>query len=202
MSTLYAFLSSHPQLSIIQDKKSWVVHVDALILSADGGNLYDALIIAARAALWDLKIPRTKGTGYETAPNLMAEEEDGMDRDVDMAGFSALLKGHKRGKGNEIDFELDCYWDEGDPLQDRELFPVSVTLNLVCHRRAFENALRLKQTIQSPYLDANRQEEEATSSRLLVAVNGRGNICNMRQDGHGEIGFDALDGFLDVRQSS
>jgi exosome complex component RRP42 len=131
MSSLFAFLSSHPQLSIIQHKKSWLVHLDALVLSADGGNLYDALIVAARAALWDLKIPRTRGIGYNAAPVGPAEDDEAPERDVDMVGFSALLKGGKRGKGNEIDFELESYWDEGDPLQDRELLPVSVTLNLV-----------------------------------------------------------------------
>jgi exosome complex component RRP42 len=130
MSTLFAFLSSQPQLNIIQHKKAWLIHLDALVLSADGGNLYDALIIAARSALWDLKLPKTRGIGYNSAPNL-AEDEENQERDVDMVGFSALLKGGKRGKGNEIDFELESYWDEGEPLQDRELLPVSVTLNLV-----------------------------------------------------------------------
>jgi exosome complex RNA-binding protein Rrp42 (RNase PH superfamily) len=54
---------------------------------------------------------------------------------------------------------------------------------------------------EAPFLDANLQEEDATPARLLVGVNGRGNICGMRQEGHGEINLSLLGEFLDVRSN-
>ena len=128
LQTLFSSICRLQQLTIIQNKKAWLIHLDVIILSAEGGNLYDAVTTTARAALWDLKIPKTRGIGYNP-PSAIEEEE--IERDVEMIGFNALLKS-KKGKGSaDVDFELESYWDEGEPLEDRELLPVSITLNIV-----------------------------------------------------------------------
>lgn len=51
--------SLHPRnLGIIPHKKSWLLNLDIIVLS-DAGNAYDAnrIFMAARAALWDTKVP-------------------------------------------------------------------------------------------------------------------------------------------------
>ncbi|PRW60343.1 exosome complex component RRP42 [Chlorella sorokiniana] len=46
-------------LSIVSGKTCWVLYVDALLLNI-GGNLHDALSVAAKAALADAKIPKVE----------------------------------------------------------------------------------------------------------------------------------------------
>ena len=47
-------------LVIVEGKKGWTVHVDLVVLREDG-NVYDALFLAARTALVDARVPRTRG---------------------------------------------------------------------------------------------------------------------------------------------
>jgi exosome complex component RRP42 len=94
-----------------------------MVLS-DAGNIYDALFMAARAALWDTRVPRTRAVEYR--PDT---KKDG-DMDVDPEQQSAL---DTRPSANApaADFELEDYWDDGAVLGGRDVWPVSVTLNLV-----------------------------------------------------------------------
>ena len=108
---------------ILPHRKSWTLNLETIILSSDGGNLHDVLTLAARSALYDMKIPRTRGVGYQDNRTLDNEE---------LSGMKGLLKGGKAGKkNNEVDFELESYWDQGAPLEGREDLPVCVTLNVV-----------------------------------------------------------------------
>src|SRR5258706_13341491 len=52
-------------LSILHGKKSWLLNLDAVILS-DTGNIYDVMCMACRAALFDTRIPRTRAVAYQT----------------------------------------------------------------------------------------------------------------------------------------
>jgi exosome complex component RRP42 len=100
--------------------------LEAVIIS-DSGNVLDALVVASRAALWDLRIPRTKGLDYQPAQSAAEEME------VDAAGkdaFKSAIIGPRQAKST-VDFELEDYWDGGVPLQGREALPVCITLNLV-----------------------------------------------------------------------
>lgn len=121
----------HPSnLSILPGRKSWLLHLDALIL-ADSGNIYDALFLAAAAALRDTRVPRTRGIAYEArkggpAVNKMLGEDVPMD-DAGHSGFDT------RAVKKTTDFELSDYWDEGEPLGNGEGWPVCITLNLVSH---------------------------------------------------------------------
>ncbi|XP_001601196.1 exosome complex component RRP42 [Nasonia vitripennis] len=48
------------QLSILPHKKCWKLYVDILILEC-GGNLFDAVAVAVKAALYSTEIPKVKG---------------------------------------------------------------------------------------------------------------------------------------------
>ena len=102
--------------------------LDAVIL-ADSGNVVDALFIAARAALWDTKVPRTRAVEYRVpagAKPIANDAPGAMDVDEGTSGFDT--RGVSR---TAADFELPDYWDEGEVLQGREKWPVCITLNLV-----------------------------------------------------------------------
>lgn len=105
-----------------------MLNLDAVILS-DSGNVVDALFMAARAALWDTKVPRTRAVEYRApeARKLSKEEIPGaMDVDETTSGFDT------RGMAQTAaDFELPDYWDEGEVLHGRDRWPVCITLNLV-----------------------------------------------------------------------
>jgi exosome complex component RRP42 len=103
-----------------------------VIVLSDCGNAYDAMFMAARAALWDTKVPRTRSVEYKVAARSFGDKEkvgDGhMDVDTEPpSGFDTRQYTNKT-----TDFELPDYWDEGDTLDGRDKWPVCITLNLVC----------------------------------------------------------------------
>lgn len=166
--------SLHPSnLGILPQKKSWLLNLDLVILS-DSGNAYDAMFMAARAALWDTKVPVTKPVQYAAKPSpstrpaadLMDTSQDGVER----SGFDT------RQVPSAADFELPDYWDEGEALAGRELWPVCITLN-----------------IHPPvhFLDATLPEEASIPLRLLLAFsfppNGPSKVQSMRLLGSGEL---------------
>lgn len=126
--------SLHPNnLGILRGTKSWLLHLDLVVL-VDSGNVYDALFMAARAALWDTKVPRTRSVEYKArktgASGVVGggkKAEQG-DMDVDeevVSGFDTRQIQHA------TDFELPDYWDEGDVLDGRQQWPICITLNFV-----------------------------------------------------------------------
>jgi len=56
---LTSALTPSSQLTVVPQRHSWLLSIEAIILT-DDGNAIDAVMIAIRAALWDLRIPRTK----------------------------------------------------------------------------------------------------------------------------------------------
>ena len=117
--------SLHPKnLGIIPQRKSWLLNLDLMVLS-DSGNAYDALFIAARSALWDTKVPRTRSVQYQPKSNIVS------DQDVEMAADGSGSIFNTREVARAADFELADYWDEGETLKMDEEWPVCVTLNLV-----------------------------------------------------------------------
>ncbi|KAF7775740.1 hypothetical protein Agabi119p4_4133 [Agaricus bisporus var. burnettii] len=145
--------SLHPNnLSIIPGKKSWLLHLDLLILS-DAGNIHDALFLAARAALWDTKVPKTRSVEYKAPKSNISGSgaNEASDMDVDTAATSGFST--RTHLTHATDFELPDYWDEGEVLNGRDRWPVCVTLNLVPPIH---------------FLDATPQEEAAVPRRLLL----------------------------------
>lgn len=117
--------SLHPKnLGIIPRRRSWLLNLDAIVLS-DSGNVYDALFLAARSALWDTKVPKTRGVQYQPKSNVLS------DQDVEMSADGSGSIFNTRELANAADFELADYWDEGEPLKVSQQWPVCVTMNLV-----------------------------------------------------------------------
>ncbi|KAJ7132904.1 ribosomal protein S5 domain 2-type protein [Mycena crocata] len=188
MSTLLHQTLAHPSLhpanlGILAGKKSWLLNLDCVVL-ADAGNAYDALFMVARAALWDCKVPRTRGVEYKAAaaPGTKVAESGEMDVDrdaqVQRSGFDT------RSIAQAVDFELPDYWDEGDVLSGRERWPVCVTLNVASPPPPSKGAL-------VHYLDAIPQEEMATPLRLLLVFSfppaSASTLQAMRILGSGEL---------------
>ena len=118
--------SLHPKnLGIIPKRRSWLLNLDAIVLS-DSGNVYDALFLAARSALWDTKVPKTRSVEYQPKSNTLGDQDVEMSADAPASIFSTKEVKHT------ADFELADYWDEGEPLKINQEWPVCVTLNLVC----------------------------------------------------------------------
>lgn len=117
--------SLHPKnLGIIPRRKSWLLNLDLMVLS-DSGNVYDALFIAARSALRDTKVPRTRSVQYQPKSNVVGDQDAEMSAD----GSGSIFNMREVTKAAE--FELADYWDEGEPLDINQEWPVCVTLNLV-----------------------------------------------------------------------
>lgn len=120
----------HPRnLGILPHKKAWLLSVDLVVL-ADAGNALDALFMAARAALWDTKVPRTRPIQYQ-ARRAGAVDADAMEVEGDPAAGTGSAFDTRDMKRAAADFELPDYWDEGEVLDGRDRWPVCVTLNLV-----------------------------------------------------------------------
>ena len=117
--------SLHPKnLSIIPQRKSWLLNLDVIVLS-DSGNVYDALFLAARSALWDTKVPKTRSVQYQPKSNILS------DQDIEMSADGSGSIFNTREVVKTADFELADYWDEGEPLDINQEWPVCVTMNLV-----------------------------------------------------------------------
>ncbi|KAG8718062.1 hypothetical protein FRC09_013237 [Ceratobasidium sp. 395] len=56
-AALVPYLTPSSQFTIVPGHKSWLVHIDSLVIS-DDGNLIDVIWMSIRGALWDLRIPR------------------------------------------------------------------------------------------------------------------------------------------------
>lgn len=125
---------SHPSLRpnnlvIVPGNKAWAAKLDAVVF-ADEGNIVDCLIFACRAALWDTKVPRTKGVEYQAPRRHATQGDAGMD--VDFDGRAEEKGGFEtKAVSRATDFELTDHWDEGEVLSGRESWPVCVTLNVV-----------------------------------------------------------------------
>lgn len=130
-TTILNQVLSHPtlrpkNLSILPGKKAWLLNLDVTILS-DSGNAYDAMFMAARAALWDTKVPRTRTIQFAGGKPTRVPDEN-MDVDENTAGTSGFDTRHHT---KATDFELTDGWDEGEPLEGRDRWPICVTLNIV-----------------------------------------------------------------------
>lgn len=128
---IFSHSSLLPQnLTILPGKKAWLLHLDLYVLS-DNGNIFDALFLAAAAALRDTRVPKTRSIEYE------ARKEQGPRDRLATENLKSTSAGLSNLNPQEIrkiatDFELVDYHDEGEPLDCERGWPVCVTLNLVC----------------------------------------------------------------------
>jgi exosome complex component RRP42 len=110
-----------------------------LTLLSSSGSPLTALVLAARAAFMDLRIPSTKRIGWEESETI---SYDGM-KDSDLSGIKSAVKAGRIGgkgkgkaavKGDEWDLDLTTAGGRGvEWMVGRENLPVLVTLHLVRH---------------------------------------------------------------------
>jgi exosome complex component RRP42 len=154
-----------PNLGIIPGRKAWLLTLDLTVLS-DAGNIYDALFMAARAALCDTRVPRTRAVEYKKEGAKGSAEMD-----VDSGPQSALDT--RRTKAPATDFELEDSWDDGAVLGGRDAWPLSVTLNLVHSSSSPLFLLIFTDMVPTKFpgvhfLDATTQEEASAPLRLIL----------------------------------
>jgi exosome complex component RRP42 len=163
-----------PNLGIIPGRKAWLLSLDLTVLS-DAGNVYDALFMAARAALWDTRVPKTRAIEYrpDDKKDKGGNGNGNEMMDVDPESQSGLDT--RRSKAPATDFELEDSWDDGVVLGGRDAWPLSVTLNLVTWVYLILILLFTDDVIPPPnkfpgvhFLDATTQEEAATPLRLIL----------------------------------
>ncbi|KAL5635470.1 hypothetical protein ACGC1H_004308 [Rhizoctonia solani] len=146
-AALMPFLTPNPQYTIVPGHKSWLVHIDSLVIS-DDGNLVDVLWMAIRGALWDLRIPRTNPVSFR------ARDSDKAARGGDAFGGAVKSKYQSTGgRSGAGEFELPDYWDDGESLNGRDSLPVCITYNLLPPMY---------------FLDASASEELSVSNRLSL----------------------------------
>jgi hypothetical protein len=114
----------------------FVPNLHLTLLSSSGSPL-TALVLAARAAFMDLRIPSTKRIGWEESETI---SYDGM-KDNDLSGIKSAVKAGRIGgkgkgkaavKGDEWDLDLTTAGGRGvEWMKGRENLPVLVTLHLV-----------------------------------------------------------------------
>ena len=123
--------SLHPKnLTILPGRKSWLLHLDLLVLS-DSGNVYDALFLAAVAALRDTRVPRTRSIAYSARRGAGSVVDRLATEDVQMGDVGQTSGLDTRAVKKATDFELEDYWDEGELLKCDTSWPFCITLNLV-----------------------------------------------------------------------
>ncbi|KAH9946586.1 ribosomal protein S5 domain 2-like protein [Amylocystis lapponica] len=175
-----------PNLGILPHKKAWLLSLDAAVLT-DAGNVVDALFMAARAALWDTKVPRTRAVQYRARRAAPATGHEGADMDVDPDQDQEARSGFDTRDmvRTAADFELPDYWDEGEVLGGRRNWPVAVTLNIIPPLH---------------FLDATPPEEASTSLRLILAFsfpsNSPSSLQAMRLLGPAELALPQIKSLL------
>lgn len=118
------------------DCRYFIPNLHLTLLSSSGSPL-TALVLAARAAFMDLRIPSTKRIGWEESETI---SYDGM-KDSDLSGIKSAVKAGRTGgkgkgkaavKGDEWDLDLTTAGGRGvEWMVGRENLPVLVTLHLV-----------------------------------------------------------------------
>ncbi|KAL1742989.1 ribosomal protein S5 domain 2-type protein [Schizophyllum fasciatum] len=170
-------------LSIIPGKKAWLLALDCVVLAA-AGSVTDALFMAARAALWDTRVPRTRAVEYRGSRGRGAAG-GAASGDMDVDGPAASAFDTRESGRAAADFELLDYWEEGELLGGRARWPVGVTLNLMPPSPVY-------------FLDANPQEELSAPMRCFAAFSfdEGSNLQALRLQGAGELPPGEMDRLL------
>ena len=151
-----------PQLRILPGRGvGWKVQLDCVVLS-DSGNVHDTLCAAARCALWNVRVPRTRAVGTSTFQSAAAKAQANANGMLgvmtpEQAGYGlkntlvsetgGKMKG-KAGGSAAAEFELEDSWDEGAPIEGRDRLPVCVTLNVVRVCINFSTSVWLNRSFQ------------------------------------------------------
>jgi len=93
-------------LCVIPRTQCWVLYIDILLLEC-GGNLFDAASIAARAAIFNTKIPRVSVTRGEKGESEIEISDDPYDcRRLDIANVPCIVTLNKIGHSHVVDASM------------------------------------------------------------------------------------------------
>jgi hypothetical protein len=109
--------------------------IHLIVLSLEGGNVFDVAILAVKSAMKSLRIPNVNTGVYKfgSASSDLALAEKSEHHESKM---TSMLKG--KDKGSFVEWELDN--TGSSEFHGWKKLPVGVTLNLVSHfRRLFQN---------------------------------------------------------------
>lgn len=176
------------QLVIIDNAKHWTVYIDLLVNSLAGGNLFDAAFASIFSALYNTRIPTTRGVAFEAPATLDASEGafSNAQGDLDQMGIKGLLKKKPKNTAPKrkgpaaasnskvVDFELENNGQDGSLLSGRQDLPLCITVNILP---------------ESYVLDANVDEEACLSARVQVLASQSANVLAVRMDGTQEIPY-------------
>lgn len=98
-------------LCIVKNQQVWVLYVDILILEL-GGSLYDAVSIAVKAALYDLRIPKlTVSIGEDGKPEIEVSDDPHAVEPLSIANVPCFVTLSKIGSQFVVDVsqeEAEC----------------------------------------------------------------------------------------------
>ncbi|PWZ02559.1 ribosomal protein S5 domain 2-like protein [Testicularia cyperi] len=180
------------QLVIIANAKHWTVYIDLVVNSLSGGNLFDAAFASIFSALYDTRIPLTRGVAFEApatldaAGNAVSGAFENAQGDLDQMGIKGLLKkkpkstatpqrkGKNPGRSKIVDFELENSSHAGSLLAGRDELPLCITVNILP---------------ASYLLDATVDEEACIPARVQVLASSSARVLAVRTEGSQEIPF-------------
>lgn len=129
LQRLYGSCARSAQLVIAPHRTHWSLSLEVVIVSRRGGNVFDAVALAARAALYDLRIPRVRVTGATGRRG--QDPPDGKRAPESMLKTAARAQQAGSSRYSRVEFDLESYWDDGAPLVGQHELPLSVTVVLV-----------------------------------------------------------------------
>lgn len=177
-SLLSTFSTSLPsaELEIIKGQREWVLYLDAYVASIEGGNVEDALVLAAHAALYQLRIPRTRSIAFQPASGEKGVRGGHGGTGSAMAAAIGVtaeeakdelgMKGAVGKSQRAVDFELLDSGYGGRTLSNRGNLPVSVSVYLLPDG--------------GYVLDPSLAEQAVLPARVQVVANREGRIFSVQ----------------------
>uniref|UniRef100_A0A3B3VRJ0 Ribosomal RNA-processing protein 42 n=1 Tax=Poecilia latipinna TaxID=48699 RepID=A0A3B3VRJ0_9TELE len=164
-NTLYkVFNNQHSldlkSLCISPGEHCWVLYVDVLLLQCDG-NLYDAISVAIKAALFNTKIPRVHISSVEEGGKEIELSDDPYDcMRLDVENVPCIVTLCKIGHRHVVDATL----------QDRKVGRGSLDPESICEM--IETGKRVGKALHPPLMKLLQQEESLGKKRQKVGFLG------------------------------
>lgn len=104
LSRAYAAPSAmdYPALCVLPGQQAWLLYVDVLLLEC-GGNLFDAVSLAVKAALFNTKIPNVTMTKDEGGVELDVSDDPFDFKRLDVSSAPVIITVNKIGHNHVVD---------------------------------------------------------------------------------------------------
>ncbi|XP_067931996.1 exosome complex exonuclease RRP42-like [Watersipora subatra] len=164
-------------LCVAQGQHCWLLYIDVLLLEV-GGNLYDAVSIAVKSALYDTKIPNLTLTTNEEGEVEIDLSEDPFDYiQINVEKCPVLVTCNKIGKTHIIDATMD----EETCSLCRLVISVTQAGSITCMKKIGSGSLLPESLIDM--INTAKDVGMALNRALLHQLNKEGNIEDRRYMG-------------------